>query len=342
LAVVVLAMHAGVAASGSPAAAPQPRTTAAYDAYVADVEAAFLARARARAPIAAAPSGVRPQRVTEGRIVGIAHGLVHHWRSRAHIPHVGLERVIATAQRYDAYARIHAPIIESRLLCRDANRFRILTRVRERAGPVTVVLEVRSVVRFERDATSAYSIGASLDIHEVVAAGEPGERLLPAGRDRGYLWRAHTFTRFVERAGGVDVELETIGLSRRFPAMLGWLIEPIARRLGQRSVERTLAEFAVAVRDGIVPEPEPTGGGLVPTAEFSGASQEFPRPALPWVRARTSVPALRGWHGWCPSYRTRRSRVDTSTRRSGPRSRRLARGPGHSRPARRLAGRRPE
>jgi hypothetical protein len=264
-------------ASGPPTAALPPRTTAAYDAYVANVEVAFLARARAAAPIASSMTAARPESATQGRIVKVPHGLVHHWRGITHIPHVRLDRVLATAQRYDAYARIYAPIIESRLLCRDGARFRILTRVRERAGPVTVVLEVRSVVRFEHGTSSSYSIGASEAINEVVAAGEPDERMLPAGRDSGYLWRAHTFTRFVERAGGVDVELETIGLSRRFPAMIGWLIEPIARRLGRRSVERTLAEFATAVRDGVAFEPEPT---------------ELPEPLGPTSKGLPASPGL--------------------------------------------------
>ena len=257
--VVLLGMPVAVSASGSRAAALQPRTTAAYDTYVAGVESAFLLRARAGTPVAHPLAGDGGE-TAHGRIVKIAHGLVHHWRGAVHIPDVALERVIATAQRYDTYAEMYVPVIESRLLQRDEGWFRVVTRVREGAGPVTVVLQVRSVVRYERGTKSAYSIGASEEINEVVDAGEPDERLRPAGHDSGYLWRANTFTRFVERAGGVDVELETIGLSRRFPVMLAWLIDPIARRLGRKSVERTLAEFAAAVRDGVANEPAPTAG----------------------------------------------------------------------------------
>ena len=50
--------------------------------------------------------------------------------------------------------------------------------------------------------------------------------------------------------GGVFVIMETLGLSRRFPVGFGWIIEPIARRLGRKSVESTLSEFATAVRRG--------------------------------------------------------------------------------------------
>ena len=62
-------------------------------------------------------------------------------------------------------------------------------------------------------------------------------------REKGYLWRANTFSRLAERDGGVLVELENVGLSRAFPPILGWLIEPIARRIGRSSVEDSLLEF---------------------------------------------------------------------------------------------------
>jgi len=75
----------------------------------------------------------------------------------------------------------------------------------------------------------------------------PTERYVPPGQDRGYLWRAATFTRFVEADGGVYMEMETIGLSRPFPPLLGWVIEPIARRIGRGSVENSIQEFRRAV-----------------------------------------------------------------------------------------------
>jgi hypothetical protein len=252
---------AGPAAADAGSGALQPRTAAAYDAYVAAAEAAFLKRARAIDAVA--PAAAADGASASGRIVRVPGGLVHHWRGSIHVPGVALERVIDTAQRYDAYARMYDPVTESRLLDRDGDRFRVLTRVRGSAGGVSAVLQVRSVVRYERQAASAFSVGAAEDIREVADAGQPHEHLLPPGRGSGYLWRANTFTRFVQRAGGVAVELETIGLSRRFPPMLGWLIEPIARRLGRRSVERTLQEFDVAIREG--------GAAAAPTSDSASA-----------------------------------------------------------------------
>jgi hypothetical protein len=79
-------------------------------------------------------------------------------------------------------------------------------------------------------------------------AGTAKERKLLPGHDSGYLWGAAAFTHMVEDNGGVFVEMETIGLSRDFPRLLSWIIEPVARRVGRSSVERSLQEFSKAVR----------------------------------------------------------------------------------------------
>jgi hypothetical protein len=46
----------------------------------------------------------------------------------------------------------------------------------------------------------------------------------------------------LEADGGTYLEFQTLGLSRGFPWLLGWLAEPIVRRIGRGSVERTLDE----------------------------------------------------------------------------------------------------
>jgi len=114
---------------------------------------------------------------------------------------------------------------------------------------MSAVLQMRSTVQYFADRPdTVYTISDADEIREVRGAGRPDERLLPAGRDSGYLWRASTFSCFIEERGGVFIETETLGLSREFPPLLGWLIEPIARRLGRKSIEHSLKEFATAVR----------------------------------------------------------------------------------------------
>jgi hypothetical protein len=67
------------------------------------------------------------------------------------------------------------------------------------------------------------------------------------GQGDGYLWRANTYSTYAEADDGVYIDLHSIGLSRRFPPMLGWMIEPIARRIGRGSGISALTQLRQAV-----------------------------------------------------------------------------------------------
>jgi hypothetical protein len=96
----------------------------------------------------------------------------------------------------------------------------------------------------------AFSISKAACARQVEDAGSPNERRLPDGVGAGYLWRADVLSRYLERDGGVYVEVQTIGLSRRFPPLLGWLIEPIARRIGRGSAEDSANQLRRALTSG--------------------------------------------------------------------------------------------
>jgi hypothetical protein len=233
----------------------EQRTIDAYDRYVEQAREAFLQRAYGEEWTSmTSPSRPAPVRAIgrgepspSGRIVKVPNGLVHHWAGGTFIAGVDLRRVLDVAHGYDHYAGIYRSVTASRLLARDGDTFHVFARLKEDAGIASTVLDVRTVVTYVQGARCAYSIGVAKEIREVKNAGASNERLLPPGHGSGYLWRANTFTRFVQLDDGVYVELETIGLSRRFPALFAWIVEPVARRLGRSSVERTLAEFRAAV-----------------------------------------------------------------------------------------------
>ena len=124
---------------------------------------------------------------------------------------------------------------------------------------MTSVVDITSTVTYVRvDTCSGYSVSRATEIREIVDAGESGERALPAGTGHGYLWRASTFSSYRQQNGGLYLSLETLGLSRGFPPMLGWVIEPIARRLGRKSVEGSLAEFRQALMTKPVADERPS------------------------------------------------------------------------------------
>jgi hypothetical protein len=232
----------------------QEETRLAFERYAQDVTRIFLERVGSGTKSTDGALSLRDGQVIArpGRqdgIIAVPGGLVHHWIGAMFIGGVTLADALTVAYAYDDYHTFYKPVIASQLLGRDDNTYRALLRIKESAGGMSAVLDVRTRVQyFYPNQSSAYSLSTSDEIREVKDAGRPQERHLPAGRDNGYLWRAATLNRLVEREDGVFVEMETLGLSRSFPRLLGWIIEPIARRLGRKSLEHSLQEFYSAVR----------------------------------------------------------------------------------------------
>lgn len=243
---LVVALLCAPPAEGVKAAELKDATIRAFDQYVADAKERFLTRVStgprpvAKLPIVVAGLG-------DG-ITTVTGGLIHHWAGSVFIQQTTLDRVLDVSRAYGDYQRIYKPILASKVLDEGENHFRVAMRIKEGSGMVTAVLDVVSNVTYQvPQAGMAYAFSVAEDIREVRDAGTGRERRLAPGSDSGYLWRAATFTCYSERETGVMVELENLGLSRSFPPLLGWMIEPIARRLGRKSVEASLREFRDAV-----------------------------------------------------------------------------------------------
>jgi hypothetical protein len=230
------------------AAELRDRTIKAYDAYYDGARRTFVARALAdhdRRPspgvIVASPGG-------DDGIIEVPGGLVHHWVGATFMAGVTLQQALTLSKDFDGYPKVYQTVLAAKVVSLEGETYHVSMRLKGGGGGVSAVLDVRSTVAYVRPtAGSAYAISNLDEIREVKNAGARDESLLPAGRDSGYLWRGNSFTFFSERDGGLYVEAETMGLSRRFPPMLGWIIEPIARHIGRQSVETSLKEFAAAI-----------------------------------------------------------------------------------------------
>ncbi len=90
------------------------------------------------------------------------------------------------------------------------------------------------------------------------------------------IWRLFGITRYLERDGGVYLEVEVIGLSRDIPASLRWLVEPIARRISRGSLSTSLrqTENAVRLRTGLASRTA-NGGSIVAKARGGRATRDF-------------------------------------------------------------------
>ena len=250
MALLTLVLHVVANVPLTAAAELTSRASLAYDDYLRQAQEAFLARVRTDASAAPKTEGVAPARPgREDGIVSVPGGLIHHWVGAGFVPNGTLQRALDVAVAYDRYTSVYKEVIAAKLVAREDDVYRVLIRLQESEAGVSAVLDIHSTARyFHPTDRLAYSITNADEIREVKNAGQPDERLMPAGRDSGYLWRTSSFTSFSEHNGGVYVEMETLGLSRRFPPFLGWFIEPIARRLGRKSIERSLEEFIAAVR----------------------------------------------------------------------------------------------
>jgi hypothetical protein len=245
----------GVTVSTLVAAVLTDGATQAYAAYVNRAHQSFLDRVdqpvggseAERAPLRREQTIVQPG--GGDGIQTMPGSLIHHWRGMVFIHGATLDEAMSVSRAYRDYPEIFRPVIAATVLSGEGEALRVQFRMRQSVGGITGTLDMWSNIRYLRiDATHAYVVSSSDTIREVKDAGRSTERYLPAGRDSGYLWRASAFTRFVEGDGGVYMEMETIGLSRPFPPLLGWVIEPIARRIGRGSVEESVKEFRRAVQ----------------------------------------------------------------------------------------------
>lgn len=259
--VVIAAILLSPVASQSKDADLKPQTLAAYEQHVATVERLFVDAIEsqtflriatpARRGGLAAGNVIREPGYEDG-IVGVDDGLIHHWRGALLIPGATLADVLTVAQDFAAYGRIYQWVAGARLIAhvRDGqtDTYRVLLQVEQRAGPVTGVIDLWTIVSYRYpDEDRAVAISDTDCIRQVEHPGRPDERLLPPDTGSGYLWRANTFSRYLQRDEGVYVEVDHLGLSRDFPPLLGWLVEPFARRIGRGSVERSLVQLRDAV-----------------------------------------------------------------------------------------------
>ena len=244
------AAAACLAASPAGAADLKAPAARAYETYASNATRDFLARSVKTAKATTRRcDGVITARAGSGDgILNMPDSLIHHWLGVSFISGARIAEAETVARDYPAYSKVYKSVVSSKVISQQGDDYRVLIRIREDAG-LTAVLDVRSAVNYQRQKDgSVVAVSRSEEIREVENAGSANEVILPAGRDSGYLWRAHTFTHFIPEESGVLVVMETLGLSRRFPLGLGWIIEPIARRLGRKSVEESLTEFGAAVR----------------------------------------------------------------------------------------------
>jgi hypothetical protein len=255
--VLVLVAALAIVPQATAAADLEPTTAAAYDRFLETVTQAFskqvgtddfLAQASPQALDRLRHGEILLEPGSGDGIIDVPKGLIHHWRGTAFVPNVTLEEVLRVARDYTRYAAIYDWVVAADLVASEGNRYHTFFRAQRRASTVTGVVDVWMVTEYQHLRPGrATSVARADCVRQVEHAGEPAEHRLRPGTGNGYLWRANAMSKYLERDGGVYMEIDAIGLSRGFPPFLGWIIEPVARRLGRGSAGESLRQLRVAL-----------------------------------------------------------------------------------------------
>ena len=178
----------------------------------------------------------------------IPNGLIHHWAGVMFIPNATLSETIAVIEDYDNETNIYkTEIRRSKLVEHNGNESKIYLQFVNKSI-FTVVLNVYFDVSDTRfGSTRCQAASRSTRIAEVANPGSPNEYERRDGNDHGYLWRFNNYWRIEEKDGGVYVQNESVTLSRTFPEILAWLINPLIKNIPRDVLLELLTDTRKAV-----------------------------------------------------------------------------------------------
>lgn len=232
----------------------------------------------------------------EGHPIEVPHGLLHDWMGVLFIPNATLERTLAVVEDYDNHQNIYKPEVRrSKLVSRNGDDFKVLLQLYKKSL-VTVAINADFDIHYERlGANRVASRAYSTRLVEVQNAGQADEHELSAEDAHGYLWRLDLYWRFEEKDQGVYVQIESIGLSRAVPAIIGWLVNPLLRSIPRGTLMNLLTATRVAVASAraskssfrgrwnaiVFRHTDPYNSGLVMAGPIWLSLTDFRRPCSP-------------------------------------------------------------
>jgi hypothetical protein len=214
-----------------------------------------LARVRAGEIVVSPVSPQIPKRVPSG--------LIHDWVAAVFIPGGSIKDVLTVLGDYASYKEIYKPtVIESKAIATGGAEDRFSMVLMNKSFFRKTALDADYQSCYVRvDDRRGYNVFRTTRIQEIDEYGAPAEHALHEGEGHGIIWRLFGIARYVERDGGVYVEVEAIGLSRDIPASLRWMVEPVVRRISRASLLTSLQQTEHAVRYRVELANGKAGGG---------------------------------------------------------------------------------
>lgn len=172
--------------------------------------------------------------------------LIHHWVGAIFIPHVDIQQVEEVLRDYSRYKDMYRPTVQtsSRIgISKDAQTDSYRSVMAYKSYLLKTAFETDYEVSYSMlDPQRGYSQMRSTRVQEIDQLGLASQHYLPQGEGSGIIWSLFGLTRFVERDGGVILEVEAIGLSRGIPGGMRWLVQPIVRRVLREALATSLRQ----------------------------------------------------------------------------------------------------
>ena len=206
-----------------------------------DESESLLAKVKEGEVVAVPMSPHNPQRVPSG--------LIHDWLGAIFIANATLDEARTVLRDY-AHYKDYFPdnVIEAKALELGELKDRSALILRSQSFFLRSALDAEYESRyFPLDAHRLFTTTKTTRIQEVEGYGTANRKVHQEGEGTGAVWKVSTMTRYLERDGGVYVEVEAIVLSRDIPAGLRWAVEPVVRRVSRSSLFTSLRQTEAAI-----------------------------------------------------------------------------------------------
>lgn len=175
---------------------------------------------------------------------------IHHYSAMMHLPKVSIADARRVMQDYPNYPKYFAgdvtkasATMERDSTPADEHYISHLT-LAESTAWMSVAYDSVYDTHYRRFSPKHWqSVSTALSFKEWRDPKDASKGTYPEGEDHGFLWRTHTYWFVRENNGGVDIQLESMTLSRQVPTGFGWW----GNRRTRDAVEKMMRDMKAAV-----------------------------------------------------------------------------------------------